>query len=524
MNAAGDVLRPFANQYLPMVVSHLWSSTVFLLAVLIVVYAMHRRLTAGSRFVLSLIGILKFAIPAAVAVPAVRFATDLIFGSQREPMQLPLQVVAGAFWLQPAATTSGWWPVVAVTSWLAVALLLIFRFALTRHRLVALTLRTALPPEPREVEALARARRRVGVRRSIDLVRSALLESPAVLRIFRPLIVLPAGGCENLSEAELESLLCHECAHVKRHDNLIARIESVVCALFWFHPLIWVAQRITVLERERACDEVVAGSAGERETYVAALTKFCHAAIAPRLPGVSCMATANLKERMDHVMNYATLRSHAPSSKRVTFLAAAALGLFTLTAAVISSNVSASGISAASEPYDITITATRSGESIVLQSRVSENKTQKMIVAPAISLDAGRRATFDSSSRGLHIAFDVRPLSGDDLAVEVRIEKDGELVQRNTLRVAPSESKGAATSGTFSGDPIDVILQEADLRVALETFGRITGMELQIDPSIQGKISVNLQDVPLDQAFDLILKQNGLTYRIEGKTIHVSKK
>ena len=522
MNAAGDVLRPFANHYLPLVISHLWSSTIFLLAILLVIYAMHRRLTAGSRFVLALIGILKFAVPAAVAVPAVRFVTDLIFGSQREPIQMPLQVVAGTFWLQPAATTSRWWPVVALTSWLAVALLLIFRFALTRHRLVTLTLRTALPPEPREVEALARARRRVGVRRSIDLVRSALPESPAVLRIFRPLIVLPAGGCENLSEAELESLLCHECAHVKRQDNLIARIESVVCALFWFHPLIWLAQRITVLERERACDEVVAGSAGERETYVAALTKFCHAAIAPRLPGVSCMATANLKERMDHVMNYATLRSHAPSSKRVTLLAAAALSLFTLAAAVVSSNVSASGTGAASEPYDIAISTTPAGESIILQARINEKATQKMIVAPAISLDAGRQATFDSSSQGLHIVFDVRPDSGEHLAVEIRIEKDGELVQRNRLRVAPGQR--AATPNAFTGDPLDLKLDGADIRDVLATFGKITGLELQIDPSIQAKVSLSLDDVPWDQAFDLILRQNGLTYRIEGKTIHVSKK
>jgi type IV pilus assembly protein PilQ len=62
------------------------------------------------------------------------------------------------------------------------------------------------------------------------------------------------------------------------------------------------------------------------------------------------------------------------------------------------------------------------------------------------------------------------------------------------------------------------------LRDVIGTFGRITGMAMQVDDSVQGKVSVSWHNVPWDQAFDSLLKDNGLTYRIEGKTIHVSKK
>ena len=506
--------------YLPHFLSHLLSSTIFLLLLLLVVFAMRNRLTATARFSLALIGIVKFAIPGSIVTPALR----LFRSGPPRSLQVPLQVLGGAFRFNPPSTP-GPWPAMLIVVWLTVAFALILRFALTRHRLVALSVRTALPPQPREVEALSRARRRVGVRRSIDIARSALPEAPAVLRVFRPLVVLPAGGCDELLDAELEALLCHECAHVARHDNLIARIESVICALFWFHPLIWIAQRVTVIERERACDEVVAGSADERETYLAALTKYCRAAIAPRLPGVSCMATAKLKERMDHVMNYPTLKAQAPSPRRVALLATAALVLFTVASGIVGSDRAfAAGADKANDPYAIRITATRVGGSILVQATVSENKTQEVIASPKVTLDSNRRASMRSETNGLEVFFEVRPDIGDQIAVELTIEKDGRVVQRTTVPVTPIEGAKADTPPKYSGDPISLTLKDADLRDIIGTFGKLTGMEMRMDASVQGTVTVNWHNVPWDEAFDSLLKENGMTYRIEGKTIVIAKK
>ncbi|MEK6372759.1 MAG: M56 family metallopeptidase [Acidobacteriota bacterium] len=502
---------------LPALLSHLWSSTAFLVLVLAVIFLMRNRLTAGARFSLALIGIVKFAIPGSLL-------TSLLSSLLPSPVALPisLQALGGAFRVTPAAMArASVWPRVAVAIWLLVALALILRFALTRHRLISLSVRTALPPRPREVEALARARRRVGVRRSIDIARSALPEAPAVLRTFRPLLVLPAAGCDDLSDDELESLLCHECAHVARHDNLIARIESVICALFWFHPLIWIAQRVTVIERERACDEVVAASADERETYLAALAKFCHAAIVPRLPGVSCMATAKLKERMDHVMNYPTLKAHALSPRRVTVMAAAALVLFTVAAGIVGSDRAFAGTKKNRGPYAIKIIATRAGESIVLQGTVSENKTQQVVADGTVTVKPWQRASI--TGPGLDVAFEVRPDQGDRVAVDVTIQREGEVVQRSTLFVTPRDHTTADADSKYTGDPISLTLEDADLRDVIGTFGKITGMEMRMDAAVQGKVSVNWHNVPWDQAFDSMLKDNGFTYKIEGKTIHVSK-
>jgi beta-lactamase regulating signal transducer with metallopeptidase domain len=498
---------------LPALLSHLWSSTAFLVLVLAVIFLMRNRLTAGARFSLALIGIVKFAIPG-----------SLVSSLLPSPDALPigLQALGGALRVTPAAmAAASVWPRIVVVIWLAVALALILRFALTRHRLILLSVRTALPPRPREVEALARARRRVGVRRSIDIARSALPEAPAVLRTFRPLLVLPAAGCDDLSDDELESLLVHECAHVARHDNLIARIESVICALFWFHPLIWIAQRVTVIERERACDEVVAASADERETYLAALSKFCHAAIVPRLPGVSCMATAKLKERMDHVMNYPSLKAHAVSPRRVTVMAAVALVLFTLAAGIVGSAPAFAGTKKNRGPYAIKIIATRAGEALVLRGTVSENKTQQVVADGTVTVKPWQRASI--TGPGLDVAFDLRPDQGDRVAVDVTIQREGSVIQRSTLIITPRDNATAAAASKYTGDPISLTLEDGDLRDVIGTFGKITGMEMRMDAAVQGKVSVNWHNVPWDQAFDSMLKENGLTYKIEGKTIHVTK-
>lgn len=519
-----SILR-FADATLPSLASHLWSSTLFLIIVLLVLAAMPDRLTAGARFSLALIGIAKFAIPGAALVAGIRS----LAGSRLETpevLDLPLRLVGGALQFTAAPSTPQVWPAIVLTIWLSVAFVLIFRFALTRHRLVSLSVQTALPPLPREVAALSRAKKRVGVRRSIDLVRSALPEAPAVLRTFRPLLVLPAGGCDDLSDEELESLLSHECAHVARQDNLIARFESLICALFWFHPLIWLAQRITMLERERACDEVVAVSADERDTYVAALTKFCHAAIAPRLPGVSCMATAKLKERMDHVMNFSVLKAQSPSPKLISLLGAIGLVLFTLASGIIGPDRAfASGMKKDAAPYMVGITATRNGASIELLAGVTEKESQKLIAAPKLTLASGGQALATTSSGGINVIIDARHEGDDRVVVKVTIEKENVQIQQNVLAMIPDASGeiGVATDN-FVGDSISMELNDAELRNVIETFGQLTGLQTQIDKSVRGKVTVSWQNVPWDKAFDSLMKDNNLTYRIEGSTIHVSSK
>ena len=515
-----------AADLLPGLAAHVWSSTLFLLAVLAILVLLRRRLTAGARFSLVLIGLAKFALPDAAAGAGARALGDALGIEPHGPLvEVPLRVAAGALRVDLAPVESRLWPAIALGLWSAVALLLIFRLAWAHHRLGGLAARTVLPARPREIAALARARRRAGARVRIEIARSTLPEAPAVLGLFRPLVVLPVTGCDDLSDDELESLLCHECAHVARRDNLVAGCISVLCALFWFHPLVWIARRILMIERERACDEIVAGSADGGEIYLAALSKFCHAAIGPEAPGISRMATAQLKERMDHVMSYADLKSQAPSPWRVTLLGVTALALFTLASGIVGSERLFAQAKEQPHPYAIRITAARAGGAITLAGSVRENATQQVIAAPALTLDASRRGSVRASAPGgVQVSLEARPESGDRLTVDVAIEKAGAVVQKSTLRVAPSDAAAADRPQEYTGEPIDLSFTNANLREVLTTFGQITGMQVRIDDAIQGKVSMSWHNVPWDEALDSIVRENGLTYRIEGTTLIVSKR
>jgi beta-lactamase regulating signal transducer with metallopeptidase domain len=506
--------------FLPELVQHLWVSTLFLAVLLAAVFLLRGRLTAGARFMLALIGVLKFAVPAGLLMS---WMVRLFEPDSRAAFALPVKA-AGVLRLDVApAAPQSIWPQMAVGLWLGVAALIVLRYALTRHRLVRLAEQTAVPATPREVAALNRARLRAGVRRSIDVVRSGVSEAPAVLRTIRPMVVLPAGGCDDLSDEELEALLCHECAHVRRYDNLIARVESFLCALFWFHPLLWIAQRITALERERACDEAVAESADERETYLAALAKFCHAAIAPRLPGVSCMATARLKERMDHVENYERLKAHSPSPRRMAAISVAALAVYTIVAGIATDNralaVTAGGSDA---PYAIKITAVRDGDTVDLQGRVTDNASGRVVAMPKVTFAAGETATAraGNTADAIDVTFQVRPDSGRRFAVDVTVDRSGAARFQHTLMVTPSE---AAAATKYDGAPISLELKQADIRDVLRTFGQLTGMNMQIGEEVTGKVTVSWTGVPWDQAFEEMLREHGLTHRIEGSTIHIEK-
>jgi beta-lactamase regulating signal transducer with metallopeptidase domain len=510
----------FADGALPAALAHLWSSTIFLALMLLLIALLRRRLTAGAIFSIALIGLLKFAIPSMALAKVVEWAGGDARVPETNLLSAPLTMLSGTF---PAAEAAGvrTWPALLLGAWAFVALILIVRATVVRHRLVSLATKTALPVTSREIEALRKAKSRAGVGRSIDVARSALPEAPAVLRTLRPLIVLPVNGCEELTDEELESLLCHECAHVARYDNLIARFESWICALFWFHPLIWIAQRITVVERERACDEVVSGSADERDTYLTALRKFCHAAIAPRLPGVSCMATAKLKERIDHVMSYADLKERAPGEKKVTLFAAGLLALFTVASGVVSETAIAKETAKKSDRYSVLVTAQRVGDGIVMKGNVSDRKTSMVLSAPTITIALGQQSIARSAAEGIDVVFDARS-AGSKLLVDVTVSKDGKVVQSDDFSITPEEEKPATRK--YTGEPIDLTLQDADIRDLIRVFGQLTGLEMQVDDDVTGRVSVNWKNVPWDEAFDSMLKENGLTYKLEGSKMHVSKR
>lgn len=110
-----------------------------------------------------------------------------------------------------------------------------------------------------------------GLRRKVAINISTRIKSPVLIGYLKPLILVPLGFFSELSPSEIESVILHELAHVKRSDYLHLFVQHSINVLLFYHPAIWLLDKIANQERENACDDFVVKTTGDPTTYVKAL-------------------------------------------------------------------------------------------------------------------------------------------------------------------------------------------------------------------------------------------------------------
>ncbi|HEY6138409.1 MAG TPA: M56 family metallopeptidase, partial [Thermoanaerobaculia bacterium] len=132
--------------------------------------------------------------------------------------------------------------------------------------------RNAIAATPDWQRAVARLSSAIGLRRTVRLLHSAAVEVPTVLGWLRPVILLPMT-LSGLSPEQIEMILAHELAHIRRHDFLVNLMQSVVETLLFYHPAVWwISARIRI-EREHCCDDAAVAVGGNALQYARALTR-----------------------------------------------------------------------------------------------------------------------------------------------------------------------------------------------------------------------------------------------------------
>src|SRR5919108_1365571 len=114
-------------------------------------------------------------------------------------------------------------------------------------------------PKPSR-DALARLVVRLRVTRPVRLLESAVVQVPAVIGWLRPVVLLPASAITGLTPLQLDALLAHELAHVRRYDYLVNLLQSAIETLLFYHPAVWWVSRRVREEREHCCDDVAVGA------------------------------------------------------------------------------------------------------------------------------------------------------------------------------------------------------------------------------------------------------------------------
>ena len=118
------------------------------------------------------------------------------------------------------------------------------------------------------VSRLATAMR---VSRPVNVLESMLVRVPTVIGWLRPVILLPVGVATGLTAAQLEAILAHELAHIRRYDYLVNLLQALVETLLFYHPAVWFISRRIRAERENCCDDIAVAAGAERFSYAESL-------------------------------------------------------------------------------------------------------------------------------------------------------------------------------------------------------------------------------------------------------------
>ena len=179
-------------------------------------------------------------------------------------------------------------------AWLVGAVLCLVPVLLTPWHLRRL--RAASRPW-REGDALARTVAGEIRSRPVALLVNESVTAPLTCGIVRPTVVLPADAMQ-WPDDEVRRALVHELEHVRRADWCIHVATRIVCAIYWFHPLVWVAWRQLSLESERACDDAVL-RVSDRTAYAQQLVTLARRQAQPSaLPVLSMVDRSDLSARV----------------------------------------------------------------------------------------------------------------------------------------------------------------------------------------------------------------------------------
>src|SRR5262249_12856796 len=124
----------------------------------------------------------------------------------------------------------------------------------------------ALPPSTWKTSC-QRLARRIGLRYAVHVVESLDVDVPTVVGWMRPVILLPIAAIAALTPAQVEAILAHELAHIRRHDYVVNFLQTIAETLLFYHPAVWWVSRRIRAEREHCCDDVAVNVCGDAVGY-----------------------------------------------------------------------------------------------------------------------------------------------------------------------------------------------------------------------------------------------------------------
>jgi len=226
-----------------------------------------RRQNSGTRFVVWFLTLLTVAVLPLLGVfgeGRTAVASGMTVGSAHAAITIPERWAISAFllWALGASVTLGR---LAAGFW---------RLRRLRRSCTPIAAAILDPAVRKTLDAVGAA--------AITIASSESVRVPAAIGFGKPTIILPAWALRELPSEDLNVILLHEFAHLRRGDDWTNLIQKIVRALFFFHPVVWWIESRLSVEREMACDDVVLAETANPHRYATCLVSLLEKSAAHR--------------------------------------------------------------------------------------------------------------------------------------------------------------------------------------------------------------------------------------------------
>lgn len=167
--------------------------------------------------------------------------------------------------------------------------------------------------------------RRMGIRASVRLLESTATSVPILVGWLKPVVLIPASVLCRLPPEQLQAILAHELAHVRRHDYLVNVLQTVVETCLFYHPAVWWLSRQVRIEREYCADEEAAALCVDRDTYARALVSLADSVMAVPHPATVAATGGLLTRRIQRILGLQA--GNERLARQPSWLVSASLGL-----------------------------------------------------------------------------------------------------------------------------------------------------------------------------------------------------
>jgi len=124
---------------------------------------------------------------------------------------------------------------------------------------------------PALLERCRRLQQRIGITALVRYAYSEVVDAPAVVGWFRPIVLIPVSAMSGLSMEQLEAIIAHELAHIRRYDALVNLFQIATETILFYHPAVWWVNSVIRTERENCCDDIAVAVCGNAGEYARAL-------------------------------------------------------------------------------------------------------------------------------------------------------------------------------------------------------------------------------------------------------------